>query len=36
LGTHPDGSVRIAPGPTTTFEQIETCIRAIREIADQQ
>jgi len=35
LGTHPDGSVRIAPGPTTTVDQIETCISAIGEIADE-
>jgi len=35
LGTHPDGSVRIAPGPTTTVQQIDICISAIREIADE-
>lgn len=34
LGTHPGGTVRVSPGPTTTEADIDTLIAAVREIAD--
>lgn len=34
LGTHPDGTVRFAPGPFTTREEIEYAISAVAEIAN--
>lgn len=33
LGTFPDGSVRISPGPTTTMDEIDLLSAALREIA---
>ncbi|PWH16142.1 MAG: cysteine desulfurase [Anaerolineae bacterium] len=33
LGTFPAGTVRLAPGPTTTLHDIETVLCAVREIA---
>lgn len=32
LGTHPEGTVRVSPGPFTTEEDLETLIRALTEI----
>jgi cysteine desulfurase family protein len=32
LGTFPDGTLRLSPGPFTTAEQIETFLRALAEI----
>ncbi len=33
LGTFPEGTVRLAPGPTTTHRNIETVLGAVRKIA---
>ena len=33
LGTFPEGTVRLAPGPTTTLADIEAVISAVEEIA---
>lgn len=33
LGTFPEGTVRLAPGPTTTLQDIETVLGAVRKIA---
>jgi selenocysteine lyase/cysteine desulfurase len=34
LGTFPEGTVRLAPGPTTTLSDIETVLSAVRKIAE--
>ncbi|RPH59134.1 MAG: aminotransferase class V-fold PLP-dependent enzyme [Chloroflexi bacterium] len=33
LGTFPEGTVRLAPGPTTTLGDIETVLGAVRKVA---
>jgi cysteine desulfurase/selenocysteine lyase len=33
LGTFPEGTVRLAPGPTTTLNEIENTTRALERIA---
>lgn len=33
-GTFPEGTVRLAPGPTTSFPDIETVLGAVRKIAE--
>lgn len=34
LGTFPEGTVRLAPGPTTTPDEIETTLGAVRKVAE--
>jgi len=34
LGTFPEGTIRLAPGPTTTLRDIETVLGAVRKIAE--
>ncbi len=34
LGTFPEGTVRLAPGPATTAQDIETVIRAFEQLAE--
>ncbi len=34
LGTFPEGTVRLAPGATTTLEEVETVLGAVRKIAE--
>ncbi len=36
LGTHPNGTVRVSPGPTTTEAEVDALIAAIREIAGER
>jgi len=35
LGTFPDGTVRISPGPTTSLDEIDTLVSAMHEIVGQ-
>lgn len=35
LGTFPTGTLRFSPGPFTTQEQIQTTLRAVKEILDE-
>jgi selenocysteine lyase/cysteine desulfurase len=32
LGTFPEGTLRISPGPFTTVEQVETLVHALSDI----
>jgi cysteine desulfurase family protein len=36
MGTFPDGTVRFAPGPFTTPEEIDQTIEAVQEVADNR